>query len=389
MNILHIITRLIVGGAQKNTILSCAAQVRAGHDVYLAFGPIYGPEGSMLNDARASGAKLIEVAQLRRAVQPVRDWRCYHALRDLIHRIAPDVVHTHSSKAGIVGRHAAWQQRVPAVVHTIHGLPFHDHQLALLRYAYIRAERRAAKRCHKLLGITQAMCDAFAANGIGTAEQFEVVPSGIDIDAIRQSGDSRASVRQHLGIAADAKVVGIVARLDRLKGQEDLIAVLPRIAQRFDDVRLLLVGDGWYRATLEAQVRKLQVEDRVIFAGLIAPEHVPGYYRAMDVMALPSYQEGQGRTLVEALVCGCPIVGYDAGGIGAVCIDGETGRLVPCGDREKLAEAINWTLDHPSEAAAHVRSGQALCERQFSATVMCQRLEAVYRGVLEQARRSE
>lgn len=180
MKILHVITRLILGGAQQNTVMCCRAQVSGGHQVWLAYGPIYGPEGSLLEEAQASGAKLVQINAMRRTVLPFHDLRCYAALRRLIREIQPDIVHTHSSKAGILGRAAAWRQRVPAVIHTIHGLPFHTRQTRLLYKGYVAAERWAARRCHRLIGLTQAMCDAFAEHGIGRAEQFYVVPSGVD-----------------------------------------------------------------------------------------------------------------------------------------------------------------------------------------------------------------
>jgi glycosyltransferase involved in cell wall biosynthesis len=356
--------------------------VRAGHDVRLAFGPIYGPEGTLLPEAAAGGVQTVQVRWMRRAVLPVHDYLCYRSLRRLIREFQPHVVHTHSSKAGILGRAAAWAERVPAVIHTIHGLPFHDRQSRLVHHGYVLSERWAARRCHKLVGITAAMCRIFQDKGIGRPDQFTVVPSGVEVEAFARCDVPSGVTRQRYGIPQDAPVVGLVARLDPLKGHEDLLDVLPALMDRHPGVRLMFVGDGWHRAVVEKQVKDAGWTDRVIFTGLVPQEQVPSLLRAMDIMALPSYQEGQGRTLVEALLCGCAVVGYDAGGIGEVCVDGKTGRLVPIGDRAALAGAIMDLLDHPQERHRLAAQGQAHVQQHFSAELMYRRLEEIYREVL-------
>lgn len=383
MKILHVITRLIVGGAQENTVLSADAQIKQGHDVAIAFGPIYGPEGSLLPKAQQSGATLHEIPSLRRAILPVHDLKCYYALRKLIREIKPDVVHSHSSKAGVIARAAAWKENVPAVIHTIHGLPFHQRQLWPVYKAYVTAEKWAAKRCHKLVGITQAMCDAFAQEHIGSPGQFSVIPSGVDIAAVTPSPDTRHRVRAELGLADNVPVIGIVARLDPLKGQEDLISILPGLVEKHPNLKLLLVGDGWHRAVLESQVASLNMTDHVIFAGLVSKDRVMDYLAAMDVMALPSYQEGQGRTLVEALAASCAITGYDAGGIGEVCIDNLTGKLAPVGDKQKLAANLLALLDDPTLRQTLAKQGRGHVLKNFDVSLMTSKLQTLYHQTLE------
>lgn len=389
MRILHIITRLIRGGAQQNTVISCAGQVAAGHEVFLAFGPIYGPEGSLEDEARAAGAKLIVVPAMRRAILPGHDYFTYRALRKIIRDIKPDIVHTHSSKAGIVGRAAAWAERVPGVVHTIHGLPFHERQFRPIHDAYVMTERWAAKRCHRLIGITQAMNDAFAANRLGRPEQFRVVPSGVDFDKLglplsRPMPDPqvRARVRAELKLDATAPLIGIVARLDPLKGHDDLLDILPDLIQRYPGIHLLFVGDGWHRATLEQRLITMNLRDRVTITGVVALPRVIELLQTMDVMALPSYQEGQGRALVEALACGCAVVGYAVGGIPEVCVDGVTGKLAPVGDRTKLSAAIGVLLDDRPLREKLTNQGRLHMHEHFSAAGMIRALESVYRELV-------
>ncbi|MEQ9454007.1 MAG: glycosyltransferase, partial [Phycisphaeraceae bacterium] len=327
MRVLHIITRLILGGAQQNTVLSCAGQVAAGHEVHLAYGPIYGPEGSLLEEARASGAVLHEVGSMARNVSPVKDLRCYGALRRLVREVRPEVVHTHSSKAGIVGRAAAWAERKsgsPKVLHTVHGLPWHDGMNPLKRRVYVGLERWAARRCDHLIGITSAMVDAFAHEGIisasEVAQKCSVVASGVSFSSIKRPphlvfGDRMCA---RCGFPAGSALIALVARLDPLKGHRDLLGALDRIVRARPEARVVFVGDGFDRAGVERAVAESGHTDRVAMLGLVPLAEMGDVYAGVDVVVLPSYQEGQSRVLVEALAAGCAAVGYDVGGIPAV-----------------------------------------------------------------------
>ena len=377
MRILHIITRLILGGAQQNTVLSCAAQVKAGHEVHLAYGPIYGPEGSLLDEATASGAVLHEIGSMRRAVNPWHDVRCYYALRKLIRTIKPDIVHTHSSKAGIVGRAAAWAERnrrFPIVVHTVHGLPFHDRQSLPAHRLYVCLERWAARRCDHLIAITPAMVDAFERKGIATRDRFTVIHSGVDLSCFSENLDAIPQVLEELGIPRGANVLGIVARLDPLKGHRDLMEINGQLSQRIDNFWMLWIGDGFDQSIRDAATK----QSNIVMTGLKSHAEVSRLLSAVDVKVLPSYQAGQSRTLIEALLCGCGIVAYDSGGIGSICIDGETGKLVPRGDKKALAEAIIWMFEHPDERRLMVARGQKLVREKFSADTMVAQLEKLY-----------
>jgi len=385
MTILHIITRMILGGAQRNTVLTCGAQVTSGHRVWLAHGPVYGPEGSILPEIRHAGIQLAEVPSLRRPVTPLHDYSCTRALRRLIRQVRPDVVHTHSSKAGILGRAAAWNQHVPVVVHTVHGLPFHDNQSAPINAVYLAAERWAARRCHRIICVSRAMQDACLQHRIGKPAQFKVIHNGFDVAAYAKliaSAPSRATVRRDLGVPPEAKLVGIVARLDRHKGQDDLLDVLKALRGAFADVRLLFVGDGWHSKALRRRVARNGWQQHVIFTGMVSFERVISLLGAMDVMALPSYREGLPRTLVEALLCGCAIVSYDVDGIGEVCIDGQTGRLVSKGDHAALGRAIEWQLAHDGERLAMVETGRRMVRKDFDIHTVVAQTEQVYKEVL-------
>jgi glycosyltransferase involved in cell wall biosynthesis len=389
MRILHISTRLILGGSQENTVLSCEGQARLGHDVHLAFGPIYGPEGSLLEHVEkfrtaASDHRAITthvVPYLVRQMNPLHDARCYFELKRLIAQLNPDIVHTHSSKAGIIGRAAAWATRPrPAVVHTIHGPPFHQYQSKPVHRAYVLAERYAAKRCHLIVSVADAMTRQFLAERIGRPDQFITVHSGMETTAFLTAapGESRAETRAALGIQESDFVIGTVARLAELKGHDDLIDALGDDLRAHPDWKLLWVGDGWWRARLLARVAEKGLTNQVVAAGLVPQHRIPALIRAMDVLAHPSYREGLPRTVPQALLCGVLPIAYDVDGTGEICRDMETGRLVKPGDIRGLRDAVRWAADHPRERLDLAARGRTICVEQFSADRMVASLEQVY-----------
>jgi len=381
---MHISTRLILGGSQENTVLSCEGQAERGHTVSLVYGPIYGPEGSLLDRARRHGGfETIETPHLVRRVSPVTDLRCYRDLKKLIGAWKPDVVHTHSSKAGILARLAAWKLRVPCVVHTIHGLAFHPYLSGVRNAVYIRAERVAAKRCHKLICVADAMREQALAAGIGRPGQYVTVYSGMETKPFLEPPWLRPKVREQLGFGEEDFVLGTVSRLAELKGHDDLLDALgPLMAER-PELKLLWVGDGWWRDRLLKRVTDMGLEPRVVHTGLVPPDEIPKLMLAMDVLAHPSYREGLPRAVPQALLSEVASIVYDVDGAREVCADGEVGRLVAPGDLAALRDAVRWMMDHPQERLAMGRRGRELCRHRFDARAMVEKLESVYASILE------
>jgi len=381
--ILHISTRLILGGSQENTILSCEGQVELGHEVHLAYGPIYGPEGSMLDRVRAFGRiEAHEVPYLIRPVRPIAEVRAYHELKALIDDIKPDVVHTHSSKAGILGRLAGWNANCkPAVVHTIHGPPFLPGK-AVSNAIYTVAERFAARRCDAIVSVADAMTRQFLERGIGTPSLYTTVRSGVDIEPYLVNQPTRDEVRERYGIEPHEFVVGTIARLAQDKGHDDLLAALGDDLSANEHWRVLWVGDGYLRGQLERRISEMGLERRVVFTGLVPPAEIPGLLRAMDVLAHPSYREGLPRTVTQALLAGVCPVAYDCDGTPEICRHNQTGWLIPTGDKAALREAVRHLAAKPDERLALAAAGREVAGREFSATAMVAGLEHVYRHAL-------
>jgi glycosyltransferase involved in cell wall biosynthesis len=392
MKILHIITRLIVGGAQENTLLTCEGLARRGHEVVLMTGPSLGPEGSLMDRAEAGGYRVVVTPHLVRSPHVTHDWQAYREIMKFVRDWRPDVVHTHSSKAGILGRGAAWKVKRasggrPLVVHTIHGLPFHPWQRRAVNRLWVGLERWAARRCDKIICVADAMTRQALAAGVGRDRGdslFTTVYSGMEVGPFVNPSVTRDEVRARLGIAADAFVFGTIARLQPLKGHDDLLAKAAEIFAAAPAAHLLWVGDGVYRQRFEATVRERGWEKRVTMTGLVPPAEVPRLLPAMDAVVHPSYREGLARALPQGLLGGVPVISYDCDGAGEVCIDGQTGYLVKTGDTAGLAAAMVRLAGDPKKAQAMGAYGRQFCVERFSADVMVDYIERVYRELAEQ-----
>lgn len=378
MKILHLITRLILGGAQENTILSCEGLAERGHEVILGYGPIYGPEGSLYDRAKSGAYQLIEIPTMLRAIRPLKDYACYRACRKLIRELKPDVVHTHSSKAGIIGRAAAWAENTPVIIHTIHGLPFHPYQSKLINKIYISLERYAAKRAHKIVTVCDAMREQALREGIGTRDMYETVYSGMEVEPFLQDINDRHATRQQYGIKEDDIVIGTVARLSDLKGHDDLLKVLPDLVRKYPNVKLMWVGDGWLREKLEQKLNELRLKEHVVLVGMVNPDQIPRFIRAMDVLVHPSYREGLARALPQALLTRVPVVSYDCDGAPEVCLEDQTGKRVKTGDIKQLHQALAWMCEHPQARTEMGNTGRAFCKQRFDHRVMVKELERIY-----------
>jgi len=380
MRVTHVITRLIVGGAQENTVLSVRSLRRTpGLDVDLVSGPTTGPEGS-LESAMEPGT-LTVVPQLVRAVSPVNDLRAFLTLARLFRNTRPDIVHTHSGKAGILGRLAARMAGVPAIVHTIHGPSFGAFQGAAANLVFTAAERAAGRVTHRFIVVADAMARQYLAAGIGRPGQYVRVFSGFDLAPFLEA-QNEPELRRRLGLAPEDFVVGKIARLFPLKGHEDLIAAAPEILRRCPSARFLLVGDGILRGRLEEEIRRRGLSSRFVFAGLVPPSEMARYVGVMDALVHLSRREGLPRALPQAMAGGKPVIALDYDGAGEACLDGRTGFLLSAGDLGGLAERIATLQGGPELRARLGGAGKAFAREHFSAGRMARDILEVYRSLV-------
>jgi glycosyltransferase involved in cell wall biosynthesis len=378
MKTCHVITRLIVGGAQENTVSTCIGLRKLGHEVDLVIGPQTGPEGSLYNQAKAAGVPITIVDELRRAPNPWLDVSACRALRQLFTSRRYAVVHTHSGKAGLVGRVAAKLGRVPIVVHTIHGPSFYRYQNPVGNWAFRWAEQIAGACTTQFVSVADAMTKQYLAAGIGTPDRYVTIHSGMDIGAFVEARRDNF-LRESLGISETDLVVGKIARLFRLKGHEFLFEAAPRIVAAVPNVKFLLVGDGVYRDRFEWQVAKMGLRSHFVFAGLVPPQEISRYVASMDLLIHLSLREGLPRALPQALACGKPVVAFDVDGAPEVCLDGETGLLVCAGDVNGLADAAIRLLQDTGLAHRMGARGRELVKERFSEARMVQQLDELYR----------
>ncbi len=384
LKIVHIITRLIVGGAQENTLLSCEGQHRLGHEVTLITGPAIGPEGSLLERAQAFGYRIILIDDMRRAISPTRDWRTYQQLVRHLGEIRPDIVHTHSSKAGIIGRWGARKCRVQSaecrvqIIHTIHGLAFTASTNALVNFAYKLLEKWTAPITDKIVCVADSMTEQSLAAGVGKPSQYVTVYSGMEIAPFLHPPVGRATMRAQLGLADEHVVVGTIARLFDLKGHEDLLDLAPDLCRRFPQLRFMWVGDGSLRPVFVRRIAEMNLRDRFILTGLVPPSRIPELVNAMDIVAHPSRREGLARALPQGSLCGCPCVTYDIDGAKEGVLDGRTGFVVPPFDKARFGEAIARLLEDADLRRKMGSAGREFASQRFGADVMVAALERVY-----------
>lgn len=375
IHILHIITRLDVGGSTENTMISVTRMPHEEFACSLISGRTTDPPSGLTESLCRAGVPWIQLRHLRRPVSLLADCSALWQLTRAIRRMGVDIVHTHSSKAGFLGRLAARMAGVQHIVHTPHGHVFEGYFSPVATRTFIALERLAARWTDYIVTLSNEEAQDHLRQRIGRPEQFVTIPSGVDLDAVTAAPPVR--------LVPGGPLITAVARLVPIKGLQYLVEAAPEILQRCPDARFLLVGNGEMRPMLEAQARSLGVSDRVHFAGY--RKDVASILAGADAVVLPSLNEGMGRVLVMAMALGKPIVATRVGGVPELLGAGEAGLLVPARDALALAEAITKLLQDPSLASAVGEVGRRRAPR-YSAESMLEALAKLYRKVVVNGR---
>lgn len=329
----HVITQSEpFGGAQRNTLVTLRGLIRDGYRAEL----MCGPGGRLIEEAKAAGVRVHVIEDLVRPVEPARDLRAFRRLHELFGAGKYEIVHTHSVKAGLLGRLAARLRRTPLVIHTIHGVPFPIDRSPRAK-VYLAYERLLGSMTNRIVCVGSVLRQEVASWGIVPEEKLETIYSGIEFSSYvptRSAGDMKRS----LGIEAAWPIVGCVGRLAEAKAQQDLVQAVGLLREKYPRIRLLLVGEGALRPLLESQIREMRLSAHVLLLG--ERQDIPDFLNIFDVYAMSSRFEGIGRALTEAMYWGLPIVATPVNGVEEAIRHEETGLLAPPQDPGALALAI-------------------------------------------------
>lgn len=379
LRVLHVITRLDRGGSSDCTLFQAIGTARRGHAVVLASGPSGAASPLVARARREPGVRFLTLPDLARPLRPWRDLRALAALLHLLRRGRFDVIHLHTSKAGALGRAAARLTGMTGrVVHQPHGHLFYGYYGTLGSRLLLGIERRLAPWARLHLTLTDRGAEEHVSRGVGRRDQFRTLPSGIDLAPLRRAADRREAVRARLGYGASDLVVGTLCRLEAIKGPDLLLAAFAQAAATRPWLRLLLAGDGPLLDPLRAEAADRDLASRVRFeTGWRTPAEV---LPALDLFVLASRNEGMGRALVEAMASGVPVIGAAVGGVPDLLDGGEAGCLVPAGDVEGFARAIEALADDAAARAALGRRGRRRSVA-YGAGRMVHRLLRLYEDV--------
>lgn len=378
IKVAHIITQLEMGGAQENTLYTVTHLNPQAYDCFL----ITGKGGILDKKAIADlGTKAIFVSSLVRPLHPWNDLVSLFAIYRLCRKEKFDIVHTHSSKAGILGRWAAKLAGVKIIVHTFHGFGFNDFQKPWTRWFFIWAERITAVITAKMVVVSLENTRKALACKIGTPEKYIVIHSGIKVQDYLTLTIDKALARKKIGLAENVPVVGMVACFKPQKAPLDFIRIAQLVKNKLPQVKFLLVGDGVLRPAIEALIKKLSLENTVLLLGW--RDDVPALIKLMDVCVLTSLWEGLPRVILEAFVSGIPVVATPADGTREVIKEGLTGFLVDFHDLESFAAKITACLEDPEKNKKVIANAAQLVTGSFNIEIMVQEIAHLYESFEE------
>lgn len=377
------IARLNMGGPALHVAYLSAGLAERGYETTLVAGSLARGEGSMAYVAEELGVRVVKLDALSREISPLRDAASVLRLARLIREQRPQILHTHTAKAGTVGRLAALlagDARPPIVVHTFHGHVLHGYFGPLKSRAFRLLERLLARVTTRLIAVSPQVRDDLVSLGVAPAEKFTVVRLGVELGERVRTEVAGGEARARLGIAPDRFVVGWVGRMTGVKRTDDVLESLARLRERGVDAVLLMVGDGPDRDAVERRASLLGIVRHCYFLGY--QEDVSGWYQAFDAMILPSANEGTPVVVIEALAAGCPVVATSVGGVPDVVQEGVDGFLVPAGDVEQLAERLARLAGDPELRSRMGEAGRESIPARYAVERLVGDVDELYRSLL-------
>ena len=378
--ILRIIARLNIGGPALHCIILNSELDPERYASCLVTGKESPAEGNMYGLARDKGVEPVVIEALGREIFLKDDLRALFLLIRLIHREKPDIIHTHTAKAGFLGRIAAKLTGVPIIIHTFHGHVFHSYFGFFRTNFFLWLERLLAKLTDVIITVGEQQRQEIISYKIAEPEKIISVPLGLNLTPFIGDDADPNELSSELGINPDILLVGIVARLVPIKNHECFLHAARLVLKRFDKVRFLIIGDGELRGELELKARDLQIESRVIFMGF--QHNLRKIYAGLDVVTLSSFNEGLPVALIEAMSAGKPVISTNVGGVRDLILDGYNGLLVPSNDQQALAEAILYLLNKPERRRMMGEAGRAKAYPGFDKSRLVSDIDHLYQQLL-------
>lgn len=380
LKIAQVITRLDWGGSPDIVRIMCVRLAAMGHDVTLISGPTAHPTEKTAGFLKNFRGRFIEVPGLRRDIGPANDIAALTGLCGIFRREKFDIIHTHTSKAGFLGRIAARIAGCRAVVHTPHGHIFYGYFGRFYTKILMAAETFASSFSDKVIALTELEKKDMVKFRICPAAKIEVVRQGLELDSYSFSGIDRRKARTSFGFSENDKVIGMVGRLETVKGPEYFVEAASFIARKWPESNFIMAGDGSLKDKLVARVKELGLEKRFVFAGWI--DDVPQVLSTLDILIMPSLNEAVGMAAVEAEAAGVPVIASNVGGIPEAVRDGDTAILVAPREPRAIADIAYILLSDPEKRRAMAEAGRSWARGNFRAEVMVRRVEGLYMRLL-------
>ncbi len=381
IKLIHIITRLDKGGSAENTFLTLKGLDKSRYEVSLITGPVENPSQDRRNQIEESGVNDIQVPQLRRNINLFYDLRALLKIRRLLKKEKPDIVHTHTSKAGLLGRLAARLAGIPSIIHTPHGHVFFGYFGALKTKMFILLEKLASRITDRIIALTPREKADYLSYKVAEEDKLVVIPSGIELHKCQPTPqEERSKLRKELGIPDRSAVVGTAGRLVPVKGPGFLLQAIGQVISEHPDTYLVFAGDGPLRKNLKKDAVDRGLAKNIIFTGW--RDDMARVLSVFDIFCLPSLNEGMGRVLVEAMALGKPIVASDVGGIPDLIIPGKNGILVPPQNPGELAKQILFLIKNREEREKLGRAGKEMASA-YSDEIMVKKIAELYEKVLK------
>jgi len=389
IKVVHIITRFDKGGSAENTLLTVLGLNKEKYSILLIKGLSLESEMSdeeslavseSLKIAEENNIKVINLPFLVRKIAPLTDLKALFTLFKILRKERPDIVHTHTSKAGFLGRFASFLARVPIIIHTPHGHVFHSYFGPTLTKIFVIAEKISSLITDKIITLTNRERDEHIERRIAPLNKFITIHSGVDLDRFMNLNIDIKKKKKELNIPQDFYVIGTVGRLVPIKGHKYLVSAAEMIIKEFPKTVFVIVGDGFLKPILERHAEALGIRKNIIFTGW--RKDVPEILYLFDILVFPSLNEGMGRVMIEGMSLGKPIVASNVGGIRDLIEDGKNGLLVPPRDSNALRKAISRLIRNKKLAEGLGKIGKMEVYPDFDASTMVKKIDNLYESLL-------